>query len=1128
MDRLLSEQQVANVTMVADGIDREMQDRLQTLARVAVLITPDMVDEPLSLQAFLEQRPDLHALFNGGIYAARLDGTAIADFPLSSGRLGVDYSDRDYIARPLKEGKATIGRPVVGKKAQAPIFGMAVPIHDNDGRVIGALAGITNLEIQSFLDQISKNRYGKTGGYLLVAPQHRLIVTATDKQRIMESSPPIGAIPEIDRFHAGFEGSAVYVNPLGVEMLTSTKAVPVAGWYVAANLPTTEAFAPIRDMQRRVLVTTVLFTIVAGVLIWWTLRRQLHPIFSTMETLANMSTSDELLRPLPIIRKDEIGQLIGGFNRLIESVRQSQEALRLRDHYQRALLDNFPFLVWLKNADSRFLAVNQPYAAACGLASPSHVVGKSDFDLWPSDLAETYRAEDRAVLESGRPIADEEAIEVDGQRTWFESYRSPVSVDGVIIGIVGFSRDITERKQVEEKLHFAASVFTHAREGIMITTPDGKIIDVNETFTRITGFSREEALGRNPRLLNSGRHEKTFYRTMWRSLIEMGDWNGEIWNRRKNGENFAAMLTISTVRNSEGQIKHYVALFSDITMAKAHERQLEHIAHFDMLTTLPNRVLLADRLHQAMAHAERREQRLAVAYLDLDGFKAINDQYGHETGDQLLIALSSRMKQTLREGDTLARLGGDEFVAVLLDLPDVASSEPMLQRLLAAAAQPEEIGMLKLQVSASLGVTFYPQADDVDADQLLRQADQAMYQAKLAGKNRYHVFDDEQDRSVRGHHESLEGIRRALSAGEFVLHYQPKVNMRTGVVVGAEALIRWQHPLRGLLPPAVFLPVIEDHPLAVDIGNWVIDSALSQMQRWRAEGLDIPVSVNVGARQLQQTDFVERLRQSLAAYPSTQPGDLEMEVLETSALEDLVRVSQIIEDCREIGVMFSLDDFGTGYSSLTYLKRLSVTQLKIDQSFVRDMLDDPDDLAILGGVLSLATAFRRQVIAEGVETVEHGELLLQLGCELAQGYGIARPMPAADMAQWAKAWKPDITWSKLPAVNRDDLPLLFANVEHRAWIVAFEAFLRGQRETLPLIHHQCSFGRWLENEGQTRHGRHPVFDAIIPLHEQLHALATELQELHAEDRNAEALRRLDELHGLRNALHGQLKALVQA
>jgi diguanylate cyclase (GGDEF)-like protein len=478
------------------------------------------------------------------------------------------------------------------------------------------------------------------------------------------------------------------------------------------------------------------------------------------------------------------------------------------------------------------------------------------------------------------------------------------------------------------------------------------------------------------------------------------------------------MQTISSVRGDLGNARQYVALFTDITPFKEHEQKLERSAHYDALTGLPNRVLLTDRLHQAMAQTQRRGQRLAVAFIDLDGFKAINDKHGHEAGDHLLIAVATLMKQTLREGDTLARLGGDEFVAVLRDIGDIEADMPMLARLLAAAAEPVQYGDISLHVSASLGVTFYPQAENIDADQLLRQADLAMYQAKLTGKNRYHVFDAEQDNRDRSHHESLEHIRLALSAREFLLYYQPKVNMRTGSVIGAEALIRWQHPERGLLPPDLFLPVIDDHPLAIELGEWVIDTALLQIEIWHAASLNIPVSVNLGSRQLQQADFVERLYALLAAHPNVRPGDLEMEVLETSAMEDLAKVSRVIDASRKIGVSFALDDFGTGYSSLIYLKRLPVSMLKIDQSFVRDMVNNADDLAIVEGVIGLANAFRLQVIAEGVETVEHGTMLLQLGCDLAQGYGISRPMPAHKLPGWLATWRPDPAWLDQPSVSR--------------------------------------------------------------------------------------------------------------
>ena len=686
---------------------------------------------------------------------------------------------------------------------------------------------------------------------------------------------------------------------------------------------------------------------------------------------------------------------------------------------------------------------------------------------------------------------------------------------------------LQQNSKVDEQLRLAASVFTHAREGIAITGMDGKIVDVNEAFTRITGYSRDDVLGRNPNVLSSGRQDKAFYDAMWQSLTQHGHWYGEIWNRRKSGEVYAEMLTISTVRDAQGQPQQYVALFSDITAAKEHQTQLERIAHYDALTNLPNRVLLSDRMRQALAQALRRGQLLSVAYIDLDGFKAINDLHGHEMGDQMLVALAQRMKQMLREGDTLARLGGDEFVAVLVDLPDASASVPTLSRLLAVASQPVVLGNAVVQVSASVGVTFYPQAEDVDADQLLRQADQAMYQAKLAGKNRYHVFDDEQDRSVRGHHESLDRIRLALADGEFVLHYQPKVNMRTGQVVGAEALIRWQHPQRGLLAPAVFLPVIEDHPLSIEVGEWVIDAALTQMERWHQAGLRIPVSVNVGARHLQSDQFVTRLQEIQAAHPTVQAHELELELLETSALEDLLHISTVIEACHQVGVNFALDDFGTGYSSLTYLKRLPVHQLKIDQSFVRDMLDDTDDLAILEGVIGLASAFGRQVIAEGVETVEHGNMLLQLGCDLAQGYGVARPMPGADLPHWVTEWKPFPSWTTTPMVPREDLPLLAAAVGHRAWVQALEHHLHNNLASPPpLDPHRCQFGSWLKGPGQARHGTQQAYAGLDDIHHRLHELADQLCSQHANYPAAQAHRRMPEVHALSAELLDKLKELV--
>lgn len=453
------------------------------------------------------------------------------------------------------------------------------------------------------------------------------------------------------------------------------------------------------------------------------------------------------------------------------------------------------------------------------------------------------------------------------------------------------------------------------------------------------------------------------------------------------------------------------AVVTDVTTLKAQQRQLEHIAHYDLLTKLPNRVLLADRLQHAMTQCQRRGRTLAVAYLDLDGFKEVNDQYGHSVGDDLLVILANRMKLALREGDTLARIGGDEFVAVLVDLERMQDATPVLIRLLQSASAPVAMVGAALQVSASIGVTIYPE-DASDAEQLLRHADQAMYQAKQAGRNRYHVFDVHHDVEQQNRHENIARIQRALVQHEFVLHYQPKINMRTGDVIGLEALIRWQHPERGLLLPAEFLPITENHPLSVEIGEWVLETALAQMSAWHASGQDMAVSVNIAAHQLQQANSVSRLAAMLAAHPELEHRLLELEVLETSALQNMAQVSDIMQACHALGVSFALDDFGTGYSSLTYLKHLPADLLKIDQSFVSGMLADADDRAIVEGVIGLVHAFHREVIAEGVETSAHGDLLLKLGCELAQGYGIARPMPAAEVPGWLALWQQK--WSNAP------------------------------------------------------------------------------------------------------------------
>lgn len=526
-----------------------------------------------------------------------------------------------------------------------------------------------------------------------------------------------------------------------------------------------------------------------------------------------------------------------------------------------------------------------------------------------------------------------------------------------------------------------------------------------------------------------------------------------------------------------------------VTRLRQDELALQRIAHFDELTDLPNRALLADRLAQAMYRARRNRRQLAVVYLDLDGFKSVNDAYGREVGDQLLIEVSRRMKGCLRAGDTVARLGGDEFVVVLSDVRTPAVCMSLVRRLIAAVDRPVEADGFDVNVSSSVGITFYPQRDSVEAEQLLRQADHAMYQAKLAGRNRFHVFDIEQHQLLRGQHECIQRVAEALHNDELVLYYQPKVNMRTGQVIGVEALLRWQHPEEGLLPPSAFLPAIEQHRLDVEVGEWVVEQALTQAERWLANGIRLPVSVNVSAHFLQHASFVQRLETLLAQHPDLPAGWLELEVLESSALSDVTRASAVLNACTRLGVRVALDDFGTGYSSLAYLKRLPTSVLKIDQGFVRDMLHDPDDLSILEGVLGLARAFRREVIAEGVETLEHGVLLLRLGCELAQGYGIARPMPGESVAAWLSEWKPDSVWVNAQTLDATRLALLRASIEQRAWVERLAAWFADPQGAAPDVAGGCRCCEWMEHWALALGS--PASEAL-QAHRRLHELAAEV------------------------------------
>lgn len=544
------------------------------------------------------------------------------------------------------------------------------------------------------------------------------------------------------------------------------------------------------------------------------------------------------------------------------------------------------------------------------------------------------------------------------------------------------------------------TIFDAINDAIFIHDAEtGAIVDVNRRMCEMYGCTREHALTATAARFSSGAEPYTADKAIelvQRAVSEgpqLFEWHARTWD----GHEFWVEVSLRMARI--GHEDRLLAVVRDIGERKQHQQELEYLAHHDVLTHLPNRVLLADRLNQAIAQARRSERLFAVAYLDLDDFKPVNDTYGHAAGDQLLVEIASRLRASVRDGDTISRIGGDEFVILMLDFGTIDECTTAFERILGVISRPYDLAGIDVVITASIGVTVFP-FDETDPDTLLRHADQAMHAAKQGGRKRFHLFDPEQDQLAKEYHEARARIAEGLQRNEFVLHYQPVVNLAERTVVGAEALIRWQHPERGLVPPGHFLPLVDESELAVSIGNWVLAEAIGQVAAWHRQGLALRISVNIAARHIQAEDFVERLAALLAAQSQLPAGALELEILETAALSDIAWVGKVIDACHDLGVKFALDDFGTGYSSLSYFKQLRLDTLKIDQSFVRDMLDDEEDRAIVEGVIGLTRAFQRQVVAEGVETEEHGKALLELGCPIVQGYGIARPMPAAALPGW--------------------------------------------------------------------------------------------------------------------------------
>ncbi|MDD5249326.1 MAG: EAL domain-containing protein [Rhodocyclaceae bacterium] len=562
-------------------------------------------------------------------------------------------------------------------------------------------------------------------------------------------------------------------------------------------------------------------------------------------------------------------------------------------------------------------------------------------------------------------------------------------------------RDITDRKAAERELHIYASIFNHSGEGILVTDRDNRIVAVNPAFTQLTGYAAEEVLGRNPRVLASGKTPPQTYQTMWASLRASDFWQGELWDRRKDGTIYPKWTVISVIRDSHNEIAHYVGSFTDISERKAAEDRIDYLAHYDPLTGLLNRFNLEMRLEQALLSAHRSGEQVAVMFIDMDRFKTINDTLGHHVGDLLLAEVGRRLRTIVRESDIIARFGGDEFVVVLAGMSGAVGAAPVASKILQNLGMHYTIDDNLLHSTPSIGISVFPE-DGIDTATLMKNADTAMYHAKDQGRNNVQFFTAAMNVAASERMTIERELRVALAEGQLELHYQPQIRTDDGRTCGVEALVRWRHPQRGLVPPLAFIPIAEDAGLIEDLGAWVLNEACRQTAAWRAEGIaDIKMAVNVSAHQLRSSTFVATVHAALTRH-GLRGSDLELEITESVAMADPERAIERLQSLRQLGIDLSIDDFGTGYSSLAYLKLLPIQRLKLDRAFVRDIETDENDAAISAATVALAHSLGLKVVAEGVETEGQRHFLERHRCDFLQGYLLGRPAPAT---VWSDQWK---------------------------------------------------------------------------------------------------------------------------
>ncbi len=993
--------QFAMLSAQADELDTRLETAHLVLIAAARAFPRDVLADPERAQSVLDGRDDLHKVFDNHVFLFSPDGRLFTESPFAPNRRGKDFSFREYIRKTLARDTPYISDPYISSQPhQHPVIMMTAPIRDRDGNILSILAASMDLMHDNFLGKLSQGKVGASG-YFYLTTGDRVMVMHPDRARIFKPFPPGGNLA-YDAAIAGFQGTREVRNSYGREMYASFKRLKRKNWLLAANYPVDEALAPAASFQTGIALAALLGVAISAALIHFMLGRLLKPMLTLTRHMAELPGKRGGERLLPVTGEDETGRLTRSFNDMVLALDQRQAALENQEALYRTVVRFATDFIYWREPDGRMRYVSE---------NSAHVTGypPEAFYRSPALLDEIVHPEDRAIWQNhdhqpaqpdsreGQLPLEFRIVTASGAVRWVSHLCQPVIGEkGESLGMRGSHGDITGRKLSETRLRLAGAVFDSAREAILVSDADNRIVAVNPAFTLMTGYTEAEVAGGNPRLLQSGRTPADTYVEMWRGLALHGYWQGEFRNRRADGADYSVLAAISSVRDEQGRVTHYVGIESDITAMKEAEDRIEYLAYHDPLTGLPNRALLLERANLALAVAHRRREEVAILFLDLDRFKDVNDSLGHDAGDALLMEAGRRLGHLVRETDTASRLGGDEFVLLLLGVGDEGARE-VAEKVLALMREPFVVQGHNLSLSTSVGIALFPR-DGPDMGELLKNADTALYRAKQDGRNAMAFYNREMNVATFEKLVLESELKGAIENGDLVTYYQPKVELGSNRLAGAEALIRWRHPQHGLVPPGRFIPLAESSGLIIDICRWVLNDVCRQIAEWKRLGLAPPrVAVNLTPRDFRDPHLAQFLQDLLRRH-GLSAASLELELTESTLLDAGDQVLRNLIAIKHLGIGLALDDFGTGYSSLSYLRRLPIGTLKIDQSFVRDLESDAEDRTLAGSIIALGHSLGLDVVAEGVETGAQRDILMSLGCSIGQGYLFGRPMPAEDFA----------------------------------------------------------------------------------------------------------------------------------